>query len=83
MIYTIGQTTAYEENFKNLKVVEKLGRTKDYAGGSVWKTKKEALKNCPADYSVYGVEADWDRDTVPSKEGSWHDLINTSVLVRL
>jgi hypothetical protein len=83
MIYTIGRTAAYEQNFRELPVVEKLGRTPDYQGGSVWKTREDAQKECPSDYSVYGVEADWEQDTEPSKEGSWHDLLKTSKLVKL
>ena len=83
MIYTIGRTVAYKKNFRDLPIVEKLGRTPDYAGGSVWKTPEEAQRYCPSDYSVYGVEADWEKDTVPSKEGRWHDLLKTSKIVKL
>ena len=83
MIYTIGRTAAYEQNFKDLPIVEKLGREEGYPGGSVWKTPEEALRHCPSDYSVYGVEADWEKDTEPSKEGHWHDLLKTSKIVKL
>jgi hypothetical protein len=96
MIFTIGRTESYEKNFKLLPNLEKLGRTTDpvllkelgikepyYAGGSVWKTQKEAKKNCPSDYSVYGVVADWKKDTVPTEDGDWNYLLVTSKLIKI
>jgi hypothetical protein len=66
MIYTIGKTELYEQYFKERRTVKKQGRTKDYPGGSVWQTREEAEKCCSKGYSVYGVEADWERDTTYS-----------------
>ena len=84
MIYTIGHQKSYELYFEEQGTPRKLGRTKDYGGGSCWQTKDEAQKHCPEGYSVYGVMADWDRDTEPNREGgSWHDLLVTSDLVKL
>lgn len=62
---------------------EKLGRHKGYQGGSVWKTKEEAKKFCKEDYSVYGVIADWEKDTEPNKDGLWNDLLIDAKLVDL
>lgn len=61
----------------------KKGRTADYAGGSVWRTQNAALKNCPEGYAVFAVAADWDKDTTPSKDGNWHDLLVDSLLIKL
>ena len=61
----------------------KKGRTADYVGGSVWKTQGDALRNCPEGYAVFAVVADWDKDTVPSKDGNWHDLLIDSNLIKL
>lgn len=83
MIYTIGHTSSYEIYFKEQGVPKKLGRTEDYQGGSVWKTRKEAEDYCPENYSVYGVDADWEKDTAPSENGNWHDLLKTSRLIML
>jgi hypothetical protein len=83
MIYTIGHTDSYEQYFKEYVTPEKLGRTSDYPGGSVWKTPEEAQKSCPNNYSVYGVDADWEKDTEASKSENWHDLIKTATLIKL
>lgn len=83
MIYTLGHTQSYEFYFDEQSTPRKKGRTEDYVGGSVWRTKEEAQKRCPEDYSVYGVIADWDTDTTPSKHGNWHDLLIDALLVRL
>jgi len=80
MIYTVGLTEAYEQCFKEQDKPQKLGRTKDYPGGSVWLTKEEAERHCTPEFSVYGVVAHWEKDTVPSEDGDWHDLLVTSEL---
>jgi len=48
----------------------KKGRDGSYAGGAVWQTREEAdasikakFKAKSGDYSVFGVDADWDEDT--------------------
>lgn len=83
MIFTIGYTESYERYFIEQKQPRKLGRTNDYVGGSVWRTFEEAKLNCPDSYSVYGVLANWETETEPSKDGNWNDLLITSDLVQL
>jgi len=89
MIFTVGHTESYERYFREQIYWDgtgptKLGRTGDYPGGSVWKTFEEAKSHCPTNYSVYGVEADWDRDTVLLKDDdSGRSLLVTSPIVRL
>lgn len=96
MIYTIGHTDSYEEGFLLYgEEFRKLGRIPNgadgfsYQGGSVFKTIKDAAAYLKAnqpildDYSVYGVLADWDTQTVPNKSGVFHDLLVTSTLVKL
>jgi len=87
MIFTIGHTQSYQLYFEKSKLngesCNKLGRTKDYVGGSVWKTFEEATMACSENYSVYGVEADWDRETVRSEDGDWNDLLVSSRLIDL
>lgn len=58
MLYTIGHKEKYEQYFKEQDQPQKLGKTEDYSGGSVWATYKEALDNCPKDYSIYLVDTD-------------------------
>lgn len=85
MIYTIGHTESYTKYFEEQHPEGPLkkGRTADYTGGSVWKTAEEAANNCPPGYSVYGVEADWDKDTILSTLGDRHDLLVDSKLVNI
>lgn len=75
MIYTIGYTKSYEKSFEDHSIVFKKGRDKDYEGGSVWKTYEEAVREKPEGYSVYGVLADWETETIPSEGNSWHCLL--------
>jgi len=76
MIYTIGHTESYERGFQEAPAsMIKIGRTKDYQGGIVFKTKEDAVeflkkrhveiegRQIPStEFSVYGVLADWNKD---------------------
>ncbi len=72
MIYTVGLIEEYEKRIDDGTAI-KLGRGKDgfgkpYAGGWVWKTPEDARRylferNSLSSRRVYGVIADWDRDT--------------------
>jgi hypothetical protein len=81
LLYTIGYRPHYEKALSQGKVV-KLGRRPDYAGGSVWRTFDEAQAHCDKDHSVYGVDADWETDTAPSRN-DWHDLLYDRPIVKL
>ena len=83
MIYTIGHTWSYLNAFQELGSVMKRGRTNDYQGGSVWQTQEEAAEYAKDGYSVFGVKADWEKDTVPNIESNWHDLLIDAELVIL
>lgn len=95
MIYTIGNEKNYNALFSGPTAQDnpqKLGRTEDYSGGIVWQTVEQATANCPPGYKVYGVKADWDKDTAPANGSeeiggqTMHDfrlLIHTSSLVEL
>ena len=77
MIFTVGKTSWYEVFF------EDQGSPMKAKGGSVWRTFEEAAKHASSDFSVYGVEAYWDSDTIQSTEGSWHDLVIAAPLFHL
>lgn len=89
MIYTIGHTESYLKYHEELgDEFEKLGAQDEegYTGGSVWQTIEGALGSCGNQYSVWGVDADWDKDTYPANEpdnSSMHYLVNTSKLIKL
>lgn len=87
MIYTIGDTQTYDPLISNGGGVKSgRGSRPGYPGGSVWLTAEEAERWCdPAKRQVvYGVLADWERDTEPSASGMpWRDLLFDRPLVRL
>lgn len=83
MIYTIGHTKNYLQYFDEQGIPQKKGKTKNYGGGSVWKTKEEAQQHCHFDYSVFGVDADWDKDTESIKGVTWHALLTDKPLIKL
>lgn len=96
MIYTIGLTNGYDDLLSRFPEAKKIGRSKDYLGGSVWETYEEAQafvdslpnEHCPnwnaADFSVYGVDADWDLDAYDGDPGApWMNLLRDAPLVKL
>jgi hypothetical protein len=89
MIYTIGHTESYLKGFaqaeeKGIPLMKK-GRTKDYSGGSVWKTYEEAEAHAivRGPYSVWGVMADWETETEVRTDVDWNDLLVDAELVKL
>ncbi len=85
MIYTCGNTKSYEQYFKEEKYPKKKGKDLDggYVGGSVWKTRQEAQQHCPINYSVYGVDADWNNDTETIPNQTWNNLLIDALLIKL
>jgi hypothetical protein len=72
MIYAIGRIEEYEPKIDaGLGIKLGPGRRSDgtyYPGGWVWRTAEEAAayikaRNAPEPRRVYGVIADWDKDT--------------------
>ncbi len=95
MIYTIGHAENYRTAIARDGKIQKLGRDhkgghlpKDYPGGYAFKTFKDAVHRIEEAYqdkgfAVFGLKADWEKDTVPSSHGWWHNLINDSDIVLL
>lgn len=82
MIFTIGHTKTYRHYFKYLPdKFMKTGKRDDYPGGWVWKTMEEARANCPRGYSVYGVEADWEKDTIPTGYNMHNLKIDSKLII--
>ena len=79
MIYTLGEIKNYERYFAEQGIPRKG------INGSVWETFKEAQKYTNKDFRVYGILADWDKDTKPNgdSDADWHDLMIEAPLVRL
>jgi len=85
MIYCVGNKKEYTRHFENQVVPRKKGRSKDYPGGTVWRTREEAEEHAVGGLAVYGVIADWDTET-EAQEGKpypEHDLLVDAYLVDL
>lgn len=84
MIYTVGHRESYERYLREQgPQCFKRGTRPDYPGGSVWRTREEAERRAPEGYAVYGIDADWEKDTIPSAIGPWHDLVRDARIVRV
>ncbi len=88
MICRIGLTARYEAALAGPSVPVKRGGGADYAGGWVWETvagaeRFIALNGLTATHSVYGVNADWGRDTTAVAGGSYRRLSRDAAVVRI
>jgi hypothetical protein len=90
MIYTVGSKKAYLRSLvKNGKVM-KRGRCRGYGGGGAFRTREDAQRHLDElavqgykGYMVFGMLADWDRDTQASPDHWWHDLLTDAEVVVL
>lgn len=78
MIFTVGKASVYDPYLTSDPDAAKR------KGGSVWQTREEAQvwADMNPGYKVYGVEADWMRDTI-SKGDYFHDLTRNAKLISL
>jgi len=95
MIFTIGHTISYATAFREEPELLKLGRTDEHPGGGVWETRQAAQdfldsmpnEYCPnwqaKDFSVYGVDADWEEDTYEDFFTPWRLLKRDAQLIKL
>ena len=88
MIYCIGLTVRYEAALAGPSAPVKRGGSADYAGGWVWQTIAEAerfiaMNGLTATHSVYGLTAEWDRDTEVVTGKSYRRLSRDAVVVRI
>ena len=96
MIYCVGLRMKYEQAFAAAEPVIKQGRGVDrdgrsYPGGWVWRTVADArrfiaVNGLTATHDVYGVNADWDRDTAADSSAAGREtrrLVRDAEVVRL
>lgn len=87
-VLTVGYEPMYDRGIQELgDKFQKLGRTKDYAGGFAVSSFADAQRLIAAfdqrgQWAVYELDADWDRDTVKSDNGWWHALLKDSIVMR-
>lgn len=81
MIYTVGKTSIYEKSLDSNPKLDKL------KGGSVWKTINDVEKYLEESnakgYSIYGIEADWNKDTYKEDHGFFRSLNRDARIIRL
>lgn len=95
-VYTVGNEKNYDYGIKKYgDEFKKLGKTPGcditgglpYAGGFACQTPEDARRLLEeqgrvGEWAVYELAADWEKDTVPSKNGWWHALIRDAVIVK-
>lgn len=88
MIYTIGNEKNYKEAIDLHGWVHKTGKNEDYEGGYAFRTYEDAL--CAIQelgqegvWVVFGLLADWEKDTEPNTVHWWHNLLKDSIIVPL
>jgi hypothetical protein len=93
MIYGIGKRARYDAKLAGPKPIFKLGKGTDksglpYPGGSVWRTEAEARQfiakmALTETRAVYGIEADWGRDTEQLPGEPFRRLLRHARIVRI
>ena len=92
ILYTVGNTILYNQAFEEQGNIQKIGKkenviidNKPYTGGWVWKTKEEANQKCieVPEYSVFGLLANWEKDTYFHNIDNCNYLLNTSIIIKL
>lgn len=88
LIYTIGDKKNYIDALERHGFIQKTGKTETYEGGYAFKTYEDAL--CAIEelgqenvWVVFGLLADWEKDTEPNKVHWWHNLLKDSIIVPL
>lgn len=98
MIYTIGHRENYLKAIQEHGVIQKLGRRlpdarndffpDGYPGGYAFQTYEDAQRGLAEEdkhgtWCIWGLDADWERDTAPAKDGWWHNLIKDADIIPL
>ena len=90
MIYTLGHTKNYNKEFKDHGEFSKLGKTEDYPGGIIFKTKEDAdtwrKSAYKTHWSAWGVDGDWEKDAYNERIEHGvkvRSLLNTKRLIKL
>ena len=88
MIYTVGNRAHYLAAIAREGTVFKTGRHDNYPGGYAVQTIEDAERLIVEQgqvgvWGVFGLLADWETDTEPSKDGWWHDLLIDAPVVVL
>lgn len=88
MIYTIGKEKSYLDSIERVGEIEKMGRNDAYRGGYAFNSYKDAQHRIDEAYlgwgfAVFGMDANWERDTVQASDGWWHNLLTDATIIVL
>ncbi len=87
-VFTVGHEGNYDRGIIEYgSAFLKSGRSEHYPGGFAVRSPEEAERliddhGMRGEWAVYGLAADWEKDTAPSESGWWHSLVNDSPIVR-
>ena len=90
MIFTVGHAISYLKGLATYAEFFKLGKYErdddSYEGGYAFQTFESAADFIDAEYphngySVFGLLADWEKDTEPSRDGNYHVLLKDAQIV--
>jgi hypothetical protein len=86
-VYTVGTETGYDRGLRQgAGRFRKIGRRGVYPGGFALASPEDAERliderGMRGVWAVYRLDADLERDTVPSENGWWRALVNDSVIL--
>jgi hypothetical protein len=86
-VFTVGHEESYDQGLlTHGRKFMKQGLRGDYPGGFAVKSIRDAQRlitemNKRGVWAIYSLEADWEKDTVPSLHGWWHALVHTRRIV--
>lgn len=87
-VFTVGNEKMYDRGLKKYgKLMEKKGRTRNYAGGFALRSPEDASRLIEEmgkanEWAVYMLDADWEKDTAPSNDGWWHALLRNATILQ-
>ena len=93
MIFTIGHKKSYLQAIAENGSIKKLGKCiltsgEPYTGGYAFLTQADAQRRIDEAYpergfAVFGLDADWDKDTIRTDGKWWHSLLRDAEIVVL
>jgi hypothetical protein len=91
MIYTVGPKKIYKAQIQVWGTLFKVGRSEKYRGGCAFQSIADAQRwieeykkgKDNREFGVFGLEAEWGKDTEPSEDEWWHYLLHNRQVVPL
>lgn len=87
-VFTVGNEEAYDHGIQTLgDDFLKLGKRPNYAGGYALSSVEDAQmlideQDMRGTWAIYELDADWEKDTVVSRNGWWRALLRDARIIR-